>query len=297
MASSEVWLGSDLKSTGPYAGAVLRFQISFSDTYPDLPPLVTFSTDVFHPLIVPLTTYTFSANSVDASGTVSASDEDRLPPGTFSLRYGFPHWFTATPLPCSKDDTFGANKQGGARHLTPGDLDSDIVDANEDPQVDREPPRDRRVTILKVLQHIQDAFEDEGLLDKLPLETVGDPSAWHAWRAHRGLARRQNEPQTPVSEVKDAAPSSPKNPGEWKWDGVWESRVRNGIEASISEATLFGSSAGGRAGSVVMDTASMDPHQRLLAAADRQIRFTKLSDEQFDKLKDEISVSGPTLPV
>ncbi|OAL26410.1 hypothetical protein AYO22_04328 [Fonsecaea multimorphosa] len=284
-----------MKSPGPYTGAILRFQISFPDTFPDQPPLLTFSTDVFHPLIVPLTTYTFSANIVDASGTVSASDEDRLPPGAFSLRYGFPHWFTASPSPASKGDSFSMNKQGDASASSLDALEYNTKEANETPVVEPE-PQDRGTIILNLLQHVQDAFEDEALLDKLPVETAGDPSAWHAWRAHRGLAKRQNEPQTLMPEGKDAAPSSPKNPGEWKWDGVWESRVRNGIEASISEATLFGNTGGGRAGSVAMDTTSMDPHQRILAAADRQIRFTKLSDEHFDKIKAEIPVSGSAMP-
>src|SRR3954468_18567199 len=79
-------------STGPYAPAVLRFQISFPATYPTLPPLVTFSTDVFHPLLTPLTTYTYTTGSSDTD-TVSATDEERLPPGGFSLRHGFPQWF------------------------------------------------------------------------------------------------------------------------------------------------------------------------------------------------------------
>src|SRR5436190_18841862 len=78
--------------SGPYASAILRFQVRFPPSYPDLPPLVTFNTDIFHPLLVPLTTYTFTTGSSDTD-TVSATDEERLPPGGFSLRHGFPHWF------------------------------------------------------------------------------------------------------------------------------------------------------------------------------------------------------------
>ena len=53
---------------------------------------MTFSTDIFHPLITPLTTYTYTTDIQD-NGTVSATDEERLPPGGFSLRHGFPAWF------------------------------------------------------------------------------------------------------------------------------------------------------------------------------------------------------------
>ena len=47
---------------------------------------------MFHPLITPLTTYMYSTDAQDG-GTVSAADEEVLPPGGFSLRHGFPAWF------------------------------------------------------------------------------------------------------------------------------------------------------------------------------------------------------------
>ncbi|KAI1042900.1 hypothetical protein LB505_001027 [Fusarium chuoi] len=47
---------------------------------------------MFHPLITPLTTYMYTTD-IQESGTVSASDQERLPPGGFSLRHGFPDWF------------------------------------------------------------------------------------------------------------------------------------------------------------------------------------------------------------
>jgi len=35
-----------------------------------------------------------------------------------------------------------------------------------------------------------------------------------------------------------------RRPGEWNWDGVWEVRVKKGIDASVGEAMLFGKDAG-----------------------------------------------------
>lgn len=170
----------------------------------------------------------------------------------------------------------------------PDDQEVETQTTTEDFQ-QRDQPLDRKALILSVFRHIQDAFENEDLLDKIPLDAVGDPSAWHAWRAHRGLTRHHTERKSPDSPTEDATPSSPKNPGEWKWDGVWESRVNNSIEASISEGALFGNPGGGpRAGSVQLDSRTMDPHRRMLAAADRQIRFSKLTQERFDELKEEI---------
>ncbi|KAK3990089.1 protein crossbronx [Cladorrhinum sp. PSN332] len=87
-----LWSGIIFVRHGPYASAILRFQISFPDAYPALPPLVTFATDMFHPLITPLTTYMYTTD-VQEGGTVSATDDERLPPGGFSLRHGFPGWF------------------------------------------------------------------------------------------------------------------------------------------------------------------------------------------------------------
>lgn len=285
---------TDLRIVGPYAGAVLRLQISFPDTYPDLPPLITLSSDIFHPLVVPLTTYTFSAIAADASGTASASDEGHLPPGSFSLRYGFPAWFQPRST-VTKSDIVGATQNSEARPSTPCGSDPGSEIAAQNAAVGGE-AQDRKSLLVKVLCHIQDAFENEEMLDSMPLSAAGDPSAWHAWRAHRGLAKQETQPKSTALEGNDAAPSSPKHPGEWKWDGVWESRVNNGIEASVSEAALFGSTGGGRAGSAAPDMASTDPRQRRLATADRQIRFSKVDDDRFDELKGEMSITVSTIP-
>lgn len=240
---------------------------------------------------MPLTQYTFSASAVDASSTVSASDEDRLPPGAFSLRYGFPEWFSRGHLVENKSNTASVTDPDLSRPLTPG---SPVLGSGNGPE-NYQVAEDRKSIILKILNHVQNAFENDAMLDSMPLDSAGDPSAWHAWRAHRGMAGRDVRPKSPRSPMiggKDEVPASPKHPGEWKWDGVWESRVNNGIEASINESTLFGSTGGGRAGGFVTEVAHMDPRQRMFAAADRQIRFSKLSDERLGELKGEISTYG-----
>jgi hypothetical protein len=147
---------------------------------------------------------------------------------------------------------------------------------------------DRKSLLLKMLSHIKSTFEDIDILDSIPLDVGGDPSAWHAWRAHRGLSTKDARAKSPTSGS-DGAPSSPKYPSEWKWDGVWESRVTNGIEVSINEATLFGSATGGRAGRASVDLTTTDARQKMAANATRQIRFSKLDEELFDKVRSEIS--------
>ena len=256
-----------------------------------MPPLITFSSDLFHPLVVPLTTYTFTANAVDASATVSASDENRLPPGAFSLRHGFPTWFS--PVLTSDDDDNTPNTAPGAHHPLDNGTPTPEDQEDETERLYQSEP-DQRTLILKVLRHLQHSFENEDLLDNIPLEAAGDPSAWHAWRAYRGFSRNQNEPRDNQPRSENAPPSSPKNPSEWKWDGVWESRVRNAVEASISEAALFGSSGpAGRAGRLghFESIPFTDSRRGPSAIADRQIRFAKLNEERFEELKNALAGS------
>lgn len=241
---------------GPYATAVLRFYISFPDIYPALPPLVTFSTDIFHPLITPLTTYMYTTD-IQEGGTVSATDDERLPPGGFSLRHGFPGWFgrgSRSRLPTSQQPATAQTPPRATRTLsrgaesntstpnskiaaspasslgrgeaTGGSLESTASKSYTDVhKVD--------ISTHEVLNYIKSTFDDETVLDAVPLEAAGNPGAWHAWRTHRGY-----------HTMPEGDPSARK-PGEWNWEGVWEERVKKGIATSLSEPVLFGGQGGG----------------------------------------------------
>lgn len=247
--------------SGPYATAVLRFYISFPDLYPALPPLVTFSTDIFHPLITPLTTYMYTTD-IQEGGTVSATDEERLPPGGFSLRHGFPSWFgraskrrtasqhtsTLQTPPRSSRATGG----GGGRDSNSSTPNSKIAASEGSPSSagrgggtggtaatsDSTGSKSfldvhkRDVSTFEVLSYIRSTFDDETVLDSVPLEAAGNPGAWHAWRTNRGY-----------NNLPEGDPSARK-PGEWNWEGVWEQRVKKGIEASLSEPVLYGGVGG-----------------------------------------------------
>lgn len=237
---------------GPYATAVLRFQVSFPDTFPSLPPLVTFSTDLFHPLITPLTTYMYTTD-IHATGTVSATDDERLPPGGFSLRHGFPGWF-------------GRRSGGGSRQvsgqsqttMTPQSSPPRVVpgsSASSVGEVLANHAKRREVSVYEVLWYIRSTFDDAEVLDSVPVEAAGNPGAWHAWRTRQkrqavggggggaaGSAVGAGKALPP--EPKGAEPGAARRPGEWNWEGVWEERVRKGIAASLSDAVLFGGVAG-----------------------------------------------------
>ncbi|KAK3906301.1 hypothetical protein C8A05DRAFT_40903 [Staphylotrichum tortipilum] len=320
-----LWSGVIFVRKGPYAPAILRFQISFPDTYPALPPLVTFSTDMFHPLITPLTTYMYSTDVGDG-GTASAFDEERLPPGGFSLRHGFAAWFgrgsrareaqrgverrtasgasgggaSAGSGANSTASGGGDSEEGGllmtpkravatATGMTPGSAASGVSAASSSASMPGYAQTARRdVSTYEVLRYIRTAFDDEDVLDSVPLEAAGNPGAWHAWRTHRKLAAGKASSPAPVQgggdhapgegeeqPRADAAPAAPadagagtapgvtRRPGEWNWEGVWEERVKKGIAVSLSEGVLFGNAG----------------------AADEVINFLNMDDAEVEGTK------------
>ena len=103
------------------------------------------------------------------------------------------------------------------------------------PRYSIQPSQLRKIT--EVLEYIKCAFDDETTLDTLPLEAAGNSGAWKAWRAYRRSNGTENKLIDSVSSV--------NKQDEWSWDGVWEERVRKGIDASIAESTLYGGSSGG----------------------------------------------------
>lgn len=95
----------------------------------------------------------------------------------------------------------------------------------------------QQAKILEVLEYVKCAFDNEILLDALPLEAAGNSGAWKAWRAHRRSYETDNKHVEAVPDL--------QKQDEWSWDGVWEERVRKGIDASIAESTLYGGTSGG----------------------------------------------------
>ena len=87
------------------------------------------------------------------------------------------------------------------------------------------------------MQYVKQAFNDETALDSLPLEAAGNTGAWKAWRAYR-ISKGAMSAGAAISK------DGEKKSDDWNWDGVWEERVRRGIDASISESVLFGGAGG-----------------------------------------------------
>jgi hypothetical protein len=204
----------DLSSAlGPYTPAILNFTLLLAA---DKPPSITISTDIFHPLVTPLTTYTYSTSDTGAD-TVHATDEERLPPGGFSLRHGFPQWFGRN------------NPKHTAHAIELGDL-----------KTDRLLPSFGPLAIVQILFYMRSTFDTAEVLDKVPLEAAGNPGAWHAWQTHRARVT-EPESKTPASSTTNRQqPGGARSPGQWNWEGVWEERVKKGVQASVSQHTLYG---------------------------------------------------------
>lgn len=242
--------------TGPYAPAVLRFQISFPASYPTLPPLVTFSTDVFHPLLTPLTTYTYTTGSSDTD-TVSATDEERLPPGGFSLRHGFPQWFgRARRSAASSRNVSGSGVGSPTQSHTPvaPEPRDAAIGAAELGSLTAVAGKD--ASIVTVLEYIRSTFCEEVVLDSIPLEAAANPGAYHAWRTYRASSLEPESSPSHNASASDSQSSATgrategstlgrnRRPGQWNWEGVWEERVKKAVKASLSEPVLFGGGAG-----------------------------------------------------
>lgn len=98
--------------------------------------------------------------------------------------------------------------------------------------------KDKSVHVITLLDYVRSTFDDERVLDSLPLDAAGNPGAWHAWRAHR----RSGKESGSATPNRRGAPHA-RLPGEWNWEGVWIKRVQNGIQASQSDAALYASGA------------------------------------------------------
>lgn len=232
------------------------------------PPLITFRSDIFHPLVTPLTTYTYTTGSL-SSDTVSAMDEERLPPGGFSLRFGFPHWFGRAEKTIVLSTTSSRNASGSHSISSQASLGLGIHSLQDSsqsqiPQFQRlsthtarsQAMRDSSGTytsIIEILEYLKSSFDDETTLDALPIEASGNPGAWNAWQAHRKYSPNDlqmnidssNSARSSKQTADSNVVSNRKQPEEWSWDGVWEERVQKGIDASISDSVLYGNLGGG----------------------------------------------------
>ncbi|KND93192.1 Coiled-coil domain-containing protein [Tolypocladium ophioglossoides CBS 100239] len=215
------------------------------------------------------------------NGTVSARDEERLPPGGFSLRHGFPEWFgrgrRAGPGSRQANGEQARSPASEQASRAPSSVYSPESDNDNKPSYLR--TGKRSVSIYHILKYIRSTFDNEEVLDSVPLEAAGNPGAWHAWRTHRRKLGKLHEDPPAAGSGQDkkvdgdqgadsgeTLDTSVRRPGEWNWDGVWEDRVKKGIAVSLSEPVLYGGSG----------------------APDELIRFLAMEENDVESVKENL---------
>lgn len=197
---------------------------------------------------------------------MSAADEERLPPGGFSLGHGFPKWFETNGRLATPNEKL-QNLIGPAcdgfdprphpmSHATEADSPVTSFITREETQVHQEGNwclvghSDFTLPgIVEVLKYLKKSFEDEAMLDALPPDAAGNSGAWHAWRAYRKTAQVSSVAGNDqrIDRQKCFASVETKNTQStsgWNWDGVWADRVKKGVEASVSAMALYGNTSG-----------------------------------------------------
>jgi len=112
---------------------------------------------------------------------------------------------------------------------------------------------------------VRSTFDDENILDSIPLEAAGNPGAWHAWRTHRKIPDVESAAEAAGEEAQRGEKgTSVRAHGQWNWEGVWEKRVQSGIDNSLSDPVLFGNVRSG---------------------SDEMIRFLPLDEEALQNVK------------
>ncbi|KAL8695290.1 MAG: hypothetical protein Q9218_000189 [Villophora microphyllina] len=270
--------GHKLDEIGPYAPAILRFGLSFLPGYPDSPALITFLTDIFHPLVTPLTTYTYT--TIDA---VNTADEERLPPGGFSLGQ-----HRDQPSMASNKSSRNVSGSQGNDQLSTGGSSSSQDFAGEAPAHQQT----CRNSALDMLIYVKRAFDDVEFLDHLPAEAAANMGAWKAWRAYRRNAWQDSSVEKSLGNAPgvmkrhNGEPSTQRRPpDEWNWNGVWEQRVKKGVDASISDHVLFGA-----AGETEIVGFALHTDIRLLTSR-AQMRFHEIQVDTLATVRQQIARS------
>ncbi|KAL8787022.1 MAG: hypothetical protein Q9213_002458 [Squamulea squamosa] len=184
----------------------------------------------------------FRAQSSFESGEGRATDGERLPPGGFALSDGFPHWFVQSERITNSTASVSDSANAGSKAPEQGMLPSTNLEVQ--PSAGHMPPR---TPVASVLDYVKRSFDDNDVLDRLPAEAAANPGAWKAWQAHRCGSYNASSDKAGEDRGKLGSLSSKgkvRQPDDWSWEGVWERRVKKGVEASISDQVLYGVGGG-----------------------------------------------------
>jgi len=164
------------------------------------------------------------ASSGRAEALDSDDDEIDRPPGYFTLHQGFPRWIKQSTKVDDASTIFGSVP---AKSILGKDVHDHISDEGSQVNTPDTMP------IVDVVRYMRSCFEDESIMDSIPLEHCLNPSAWYAWKSHRAGSANATDPSLGTQD-------GPRDPSEWNWDGVFASRAERVVQGSLSKATLYG---------------------------------------------------------
>lgn len=218
---------------GPYTSAVLKFTVLFPTGYPAHPPIITFLSDIYHPLIVPPTPPPQSTNPAASTNSSPGKSQQQhtsaahinynqnvsnLPPGSFSLKHGFPSWHSTHSPKTSLSP--------GSKKLPPNppitSLDPIAASTSYLP-----PPAEKEKSILQVLYYLKSVFSSVSVLDDIPPQLAVNLGACRAWR-----------------DFREASKIGGKEEGK----RAWLEKVSGCVAGSQTEGVLYGGMGVGRGG-------------------------------------------------
>ncbi|KAF8454447.1 hypothetical protein BDZ91DRAFT_561025 [Kalaharituber pfeilii] len=255
-----LWWGVMFVRKGPYASAILKFTVLFPTSYPTHPPIITFLSDVYHPLVVPSTLPPGNTNHTFPNAPSSGKSQklipaaqlnynqniSNLPAGSFTLKHGFPTWYSSSPRTTSSS---------GSKKLPPNPPLTPIVPSAAGSTVS--PPQEKEKSILQVLHYLKSVFSYESVLDDIPTHLAANLGAWRAWRSFR-----------------DAGKEGGKEEGKL----VWQEKVSACVLASQNDAVLYGGLGVGRGGGGTGN--------------EEMMRFLEINDEEYQTIKEMIANRG-----
>ncbi|KAF8431122.1 hypothetical protein BGX38DRAFT_1229687 [Terfezia claveryi] len=257
-----LWWGVMFVRKGPFASAILKFTVLFPTGYPAHPPIITFLSDIYHPLIVPptpppppssLSTHSSPGKSQPQPPAAHINynqNISNLPAGSFTLKHGFPNWYS-TPSPKTTTSP-------GSKELPPNPPLAPLEPAlNSAPSIPSPSP-EKEKNILQVLYYLKSVFSSVSVLDDIPPHLAANLGAWRAWRAFREASK--------AGGAKEESHS------------VWLERVNGCVTGSQTEGVLYGGMGVGRGGGGLGN--------------EEMMRFLDIDDDAYESIKEMIAGRG-----
>jgi hypothetical protein len=144
---------------------------------------------------------------------VTVPEEEKLPPGGFGLKHGFPQWFGRTPRSTNSSRNVSGSQPESTGTQTPVASEQEAPQPDAAAQGSAEEVLDEQeelkspaeITVAEILTYIQSTFTEESVLDSLSITTAANPGALHAWRAYRADKEGSDRSSPPQAGGSDSS--------------------------------------------------------------------------------------------